>query len=124
MAPPMIALQADRQHGLTTALLDVALANARRGQSVTFWSPTASQSHHSFRTAVRLVLDEAIDMQAAVLATNGREAMRFPRGGVVRFVWGYAGRHAEADVRIVDAEGPEGEAAIVRPRAEVRNAGR
>ncbi|QIG61600.1 hypothetical protein SEA_XIMENITA_92 [Mycobacterium phage Ximenita] len=105
--PTLTVLAADRQHGKTTALLDVALANARRGLDVAFWSPRAVQSEYAFRLATRLVTSESIDAQAVFSAANGREAIRYPSGGRVRFAWGHAGRCPDplTDMTIRDDDG-------------------
>ncbi|AEL19726.1 hypothetical protein PBI_KRATIO_79 [Mycobacterium phage Kratio] len=81
-----------RQQGTTTLLLDVALANARRGLDVVFWSASARLSDDAFRTATRLV--PAVDAAAGVTfcAANGRQEIRYNSGGRVRFAWSGAQR--------------------------------
>ncbi|QXN73820.1 hypothetical protein SEA_SOSEPH_77 [Mycobacterium phage SoSeph] len=82
-----------RQQGTTTLLLDVAIANARRGLNVVFWSASARLSNEAFRIATRLV--PAVDAEAGVtfFATNGAQEIRYPEsGGRVRFAWSGAHR--------------------------------
>ncbi|AIM50416.1 hypothetical protein PBI_OMNICRON_83 [Mycobacterium phage Omnicron] len=82
-----------RQQGTTTLLLDVAIANARRGLNVVFWSASARLSENAFHLAARLV--PAVDMEAGVkvCAANGRQEIRYPEsGGRVRFAWSGAQR--------------------------------
>ncbi|ASR78017.1 hypothetical protein I5G95_gp16 [Mycobacterium phage Bella96] len=84
MSDAVIELKADRQHGLTTALLDVALANARRGDYVVFWSPSARESDNAFYQSRGL-----LDMEVSrVCAANGNEHVTYRSGGRVQFVWG------------------------------------
>ncbi|AXQ63249.1 hypothetical protein I5G72_gp24 [Mycobacterium phage Collard] len=83
----------NRQQGTTTLLLDVAIANARRGLNVVFWSASARLSNEAFRIATRLV--PAVDAEAGVtfFATNGAQEIRYPEsGGRVRFAWSGAHR--------------------------------
>ncbi|QBP31669.1 DNA binding protein [Mycobacterium Phage Niklas] len=111
MADATLTVRGDRQHGKTTALLDVALANARRGLDVAFWSPTATQSHEAFRRAVALL--PPYTEAPVVSGTNGRQSIRYARGAV-RFVWGHHGRLADPyhHMTIHDADG---EAVVTRP---------
>lgn len=85
MTTAMIELKADRQHGLTTALLDVALANARRGDWVLFWSPSSRESDEAFRRARYLLDDPQVSRVSAV---NGNQLVAYRSGGRVQFVWG------------------------------------
>ncbi|QAX95627.1 hypothetical protein I5H03_gp019 [Mycobacterium phage Nibb] len=115
--PSVLTLQGDRQHGKTTALLDMAFANARRGQSVAFWSPSARESEEAARMAFGLTVgDRSV---SRVSGGVGGAAVEFGNGGRVVFVWGYWGQRqpAEYDVEVHD----DTEGRIVRPRAEVRN---
>lgn len=116
MGNATIALQADRQHGLTTALLDVALANARRGDLVVFWSPSARESAEAFRMS-RQLLDRQV---VRVCAANGNQYVDYDGGGRVRFVWShnshdllFDSRTAGAAVHVFDDDHGSG-ARIVR----------
>lgn len=101
-----------RQQGKTTALLDVAIANARRGVHVEFWSPTARASHEAFRMAVDL-LRQSPAGDSVVVASNGNDHVRFVSGGRVSFVdvqrnrWCGRG-HGRAELEIVDEDGNRG----------------
>lgn len=99
MSEAVIELKADRQHGLTTALLDVALANARRGDRVIFWSPSARESAEAFRQA-RHLLDPQV---SRVNAANGDQYVAYARGGRVQFVWGRSPEDVLCDTRTCGA---------------------
>ncbi|ASR85391.1 hypothetical protein SEA_TIERRA_93 [Mycobacterium phage Tierra] len=102
--PTLTVLSHNRQHGKTTALLDIALANARRGLDVAYWSPQARQSEYAFRLAAKLVPKG--DVAVVVYAANGRQQIRYPIGRV-RFVWGHGGRCPDplTDMTIRDDDG-------------------
>ncbi|UVD40948.1 hypothetical protein [Mycobacterium phage Kashi_VT1] len=91
MSEAVIELKADRQHGLTTALLDVALANAHRGDWVVFWSAGSRESADAFYRARSLLTPECGVLR--VNATNGNQHVGYRSGGRVQFVWGR--RHEE-----------------------------
>ncbi|QFG11701.1 hypothetical protein SEA_GUANICA15_92 [Mycobacterium phage Guanica15] len=104
-----------RQGGKTTALLDVALANARRGLEVAFWSATATQSTEAFRMARALAERDRVPFSWSPV--NGAEWIRYEGGGRVRFVWGHAGRHARPDMEIQDDNGLTG---LIKRRSDRR----
>ncbi|USH45992.1 hypothetical protein SEA_TIRI_86 [Mycobacterium phage Tiri] len=99
MREAVIELKADRQHGLTTALLDVALANARRGDRVVFWSPTSGECDNAFRQA-RHLLDPQV---SRVNAANGNQFVAYGSGGRVQFVWGRNPEDVLCDTRTCGA---------------------
>lgn len=45
----------DRKEGLTTTLLDIAIANARRGEQVLFWTENPQEAHRVFREARNMI---------------------------------------------------------------------
>ncbi|AHB79622.1 hypothetical protein PBI_VALIDUS_92 [Mycobacterium phage Validus] len=104
MADSTLTVHGERQHGKTTALLDVALANARRGLDVAFWSPTAQQSTEAFRRAHTIADRDAVPF--SYTPSNGREAIRYSGAGRVRFIWGHVGRYDRQgfDMTIDDAD--------------------
>ncbi|UDL14763.1 hypothetical protein SEA_ILLUMINE_90 [Mycobacterium phage Illumine] len=106
-----------RQGGKTTALLDVALANARRGLEVVFWSGSARQCTEAFRMG--LALAEADQVQFSWSPANGNEWIRYSGGGRVRFIWGHQGNRVEShvDMAIQDSNGLSG---LVERRSERR----
>ncbi|AWH13692.1 hypothetical protein SEA_ALISHAPH_79 [Mycobacterium phage AlishaPH] len=99
MSEAVIELKADRQHGLTTALLDVALANARRGDLVVFWSPSSRESAEAFRMS-RQLLDRQV---VRVCAANGNQYVDYGSGGRVQFVWGRSREDVLCDTRTCGA---------------------
>lgn len=102
MREAVIALTADRQHGLTTALLDIACANARRGDTVHFWSTTVHATRNAFEQA-RALLHGELGMRAR--PTNGSEEIRFGSGGRLLFVNPHTGpERGLADVQVSDGE--------------------
>ncbi|WNM69028.1 hypothetical protein SEA_TRIBLETROUBLE_87 [Mycobacterium Phage TribleTrouble] len=105
MGVSTIRVASDRQHGRTTLLLDVALANARRGAFVVFWSPSMPQA----RAAASRVLDliESDDQVVKISRANGNEEVRYSSGGRVKFAAGspYVDpTRYSADVDVVDSE--------------------
>ncbi|QAU06506.1 hypothetical protein SEA_KISI_88 [Mycobacterium phage KiSi] len=121
MGYPVIRLHADRQHGLTTALLDVALANARRGKRVAFCSPTPRECEYSARAALDLIVGD--DAVSSVSHVNGAKAVFYVNGGAVSFLRDRPDDRDGFDVEVYDS-GPDGSAEIVRPREVVRDARR
>ncbi|ASR87259.1 hypothetical protein SEA_LASTHOPE_92 [Mycobacterium phage LastHope] len=105
-----------RQCGKTTALLDIALANARRGLDVAFWSARAVESESAFRLAQRLA---HVDLDMKISAVNGRQSITYERsGGCVLFIWGHMGRHVRGhDMEIRDDNGLSG---LIERRGERR----
>ncbi|AVO25599.1 hypothetical protein SEA_STINSON_87 [Mycobacterium phage Stinson] len=105
-----------RQGGKTTALLDIALANARRGLDVAFWSARAVESESAFRHAQRLA---HVDLDMKISAVNGRQSITYERsGGRVSFIWGHMGRYNRGhDMEIQDSSGLTG---LVERRSERR----
>ncbi|WNM75440.1 hypothetical protein SEA_TINIBUG_85 [Mycobacterium Phage TiniBug] len=74
----------DRQVGKTTMLLDVALANARRGLTVDFRSPSVREAECAYALARTLV--PLSDMETVKFdGVNGMLAIRYQRGRV-RFI--------------------------------------
>ncbi|QFG14137.1 DNA binding protein [Mycobacterium phage Curiosium] len=102
MSEAVIELKADRQHGLTTALLDVALANARRGDRVIFWSPSSRESADAFQQS-RHLLDPHDPQVSRVCAANGNQYVAYDRGGRVQFVWGRSPEDVLCDTRTCGA---------------------
>ncbi|AOZ61417.1 hypothetical protein SEA_DRHAYES_86 [Mycobacterium phage DrHayes] len=96
-----------RQGGQTTALLDIALANARRGLDVAFWSARAVESESAFRLGLRLAHG---DLDVKFSGTNGRQSIAYQRsGGCVLFIWGHSGRYDRGhDMEIRDDNGLSG----------------
>ncbi|AID59187.1 hypothetical protein PBI_EMERSON_88 [Mycobacterium phage Emerson] len=99
MADAVVELKADRQHGLTTALLDVALANARRGDRVVFWSPGPRESADAFYRS-RGLLDSDV---SRVCAANGNQFVAYGSGGRVQFIWGRNPEDVLCDTRTCGA---------------------
>ncbi|ASZ75157.1 hypothetical protein PBI_TREYKAY_88 [Mycobacterium phage TreyKay] len=106
-----------RQGGKTTALLDVALANARRGLEVVFWSGSARQCTEAFRMGRALA--EADRVPFSWSPANGNEWIRYDSGGRVRFIWGHQGSRVEpsVDMAIQDSNGLTG---LIERRGERR----
>lgn len=107
-----LEVRSERQQGKTTALLDIAIANARRGLDVEFWSHSPKMSANAFQIATRLV--PAVDAEASVKlsAANGRQSITYPEsGGRVRFmatIQHGQSRDAGGDMEIVDGPGDLG----------------
>ncbi|ATS92831.1 hypothetical protein SEA_SULLEY_83 [Mycobacterium phage Sulley] len=105
-----IAVSTDgRQVGKTTLLLDVALANARRGLVVDFWSWSVRESLCAFDLARSLV--PPTDRGVTFSPVNGSMSVRYPRGGRVRFMdrmrGGWIGTGV-ADMEVVDDRDGQG----------------
>ena len=94
---------ADRLQGKTTALLDVALANARRGLTVEVWSPNSQASRSAFELATRLIPPG--DTAVAIYRANGHHAIRYPVG---RLYFVHPARPAARGVRRADMEVVDG----------------
>ncbi|QJD50388.1 hypothetical protein I5H01_gp019 [Mycobacterium phage MarkPhew] len=118
--PAEILLRSDRQAGKTTALLDVALANARRGARVLFWSPNPRESQCAVSRARDLIVGDPEVSRVSLV--NGRNAIEYASGGRVMFTWHRPEQFDRADVEVFD--GPRDLGTIVRRSAEVRYAGR
>ncbi|ACF33932.1 hypothetical protein Porky_117 [Mycobacterium phage Porky] len=74
-------IASDRGMGQTTALLDIACANARRGKTVAFWSSHYPSALHNFR-----LLQEVLDGDASVKGvTNTPMQALFKSGGRIIF---------------------------------------
>ncbi|ASR85288.1 hypothetical protein I5H06_gp16 [Mycobacterium phage SirPhilip] len=117
-----ISVDAGRQQGKTTALLDVAIANARRGLVVDFWSQGHRMSENAFQLARDLVppTDEGVTFSAV----NGAQAIRYPSGGGVQFKAGGSGKRygytpPGADMEVIDGSGRSG--SISRPDKDDRS---
>ncbi|APU93189.1 hypothetical protein SEA_CREW_85 [Mycobacterium phage CREW] len=109
-----------RQGGKTTALLDVALANARRGLEVVFWSGSARQCTEAFRMGRSLAERDRVPFSWS--PANGNEWIRCDGGGRVRFIWGHQGSRVDAhvDMAIQDSNGLTG---LIERRSERRGMG-
>ncbi|QFG11412.1 hypothetical protein SEA_ZAVALA_88 [Mycobacterium phage Zavala] len=105
-----------RQGGKTTALLDIALANARRGLDVVFWSARAVESEEAFRLGQRLA---HVDLDMKSSAANGDQWIGYQRsGGRVSFIWGHTGRYRRGhDMEIREDSGLSG---LIERRSERR----
>ncbi|QJD50489.1 hypothetical protein SEA_CHRIS_87 [Mycobacterium phage Chris] len=110
----------DRQHGMTTTLLDVAAANARRGARVVFVSPTHRQSSHAARMVLDLLRGDSTVSRFHY--TNGMQTVWFRSTGSVLFLGRHLDEFEEYDVEVYDGPGELG--SIVRRSAEVRRARR
>uniref|UniRef100_A0AAU8GNZ8 ASCE ATPase n=1 Tax=Mycobacterium phage Pharb TaxID=3136626 RepID=A0AAU8GNZ8_9VIRU len=105
MSVATIRVASNRQHGRTTLMLDVALANARRGAFVVFWSPNMPQSRAALARALDLI--EGDDQVVKVSRANGNEQIRYAGGGRVAFAPGSPymdPTRYNADVDVVDSE--------------------
>ena len=76
-----------RRSGLTTALLDIAIANARAGEYVQYWAHTWSVAEAAFRTAV--------DRLGATDCMQSVEIHHNPTLGVSNLVFGLKGGRLE-----------------------------
>lgn len=68
-----------RRSGNTTALLDIAIANARRGEQVVFWTLSVQEAQYCYREASRLIFasrDEEPEMSYARLAIHWPQTAR------------------------------------------------
>lgn len=100
----------ERREGVTTALLDLALANARRDERVLFLCRNANEARQAFRIAT-----DMLHRQGTVAEFSPRHLRLFwPEGGCVEFHGSErnAGRWAgvRATVVVMDearASGPE-----------------
>lgn len=79
-----VKLTADRQQGMTIALLDVALADAARGANVIYKCDNPALVQHSFRYARELATGPNV---SSIRSANGDGRIHYTGGGRVRFVW-------------------------------------
>ncbi|QFG09471.1 hypothetical protein I5H08_gp016 [Mycobacterium phage Yuna] len=78
-----------RQQGKTTALLDIALANARRGKYVEFWSRGPREAAEAYRLARDLVPSSDAHYGVRFHGANGDQSIRYgSTRGAVMFTWG------------------------------------
>lgn len=102
---------AERQ---TAALLDVALANARRGEPVTFWSDTQTASKKAFARACEL-LSPSDTHGVTIRRARGGQEIAYANGGRVRFLWNCDPiRWSRNVIQIIDGDRHFGTAVVRR----------
>lgn len=96
------AYEGGRQQGVTTLLLDAALANAARGAFVVFWAQAPLPMRCAFQEARNLA--DGDPRVSVARQANGCEQIEYMGGGRVRFVWGEYDpyRFGRADMHVVD----------------------
>lgn len=75
-----------RRHGRTTALLDIAIGNARRGEQVMFWCSDAKEAQRVYGVAADLLAAQG-DVGAEFCVT--RLQVRWPRSDRASVTFGF-----------------------------------
>lgn len=75
----------ERNEGVTTALLDLALANGRRGEQVVFWCRDAPEMQRVYRVAADLMAQGNADMDSEFSPTALRIRWPSTDRGLVQF---------------------------------------
>lgn len=101
--------QGGRRHGMTTALIDLAIMNARAGAYVQFWAPTWPRVEHAFRKAVdRLQITDQRDCHIG--KPNNMPTIRFGTvGGRLEFrslstAENFGPTRSDVDFSVIDAD--------------------
>lgn len=75
-----------RRSGRTTALLDIAIGNARRGEQVAYWCAGPERAQHTYRLAAELLYRQD-DRQ--VSSNGARMELRWPNTERGSITFGY-----------------------------------
>ena len=86
MAQRVLIMISDRRQGKTTALLDIAISNARRGEQVMFWTESYSIADHAFCLAEKLLYEQR-DPEVVVAQCNHQ--LRWPKTERGSVTFGY-----------------------------------
>lgn len=117
-------LEGGRRAGMTTAMVDIAIMNARAGAKVQYWSRTWSEADSAANVCYhRLQVTDAAPADSKFFQPGGVKTLLFPNGGRVEFR-GLDGTFAGdqerpgIDFSMYDANGT---GKVVRHHADVRH---